>query len=133
MSRENVEVVRGIYAALTKGDIEAALQASDPSAVHDWSRSVGPYSGIYRGRDEALGFWRAFREAAEELSFDVEESIDDGPYVLAMVRVSMRGRGSGAEGTARGPHLWTLHEGKVIRFTLYRDKTEALEAMGLSE
>jgi len=133
MSQENVEVVRGIYRALSRGDIDAALDAGASDMVHDWSRSIGPYQGIYRGREEVRGFWQTFQEAADELSFDVEQTIDDGPHVLAIVRVSMRGRGSGAQAIARGPHLWTLREGKVLSFTLFQNKNEALEAVGLRE
>jgi ketosteroid isomerase-like protein len=132
MSRENVEVVRGIYAALSRGDIEVALDACRENAVHDWSRSVGPYQGIYESRDEVRAFFGAVNEATE-LSFDVEALVDHGPHVIAVVGVSMRGRGSGAVAVGRGAHLWTLREGDVVSFTLFQDKEEALEAVRLRE
>jgi ketosteroid isomerase-like protein len=55
MSEENVEIVRGIYAALSEGDLERALQAG-ANAEHDWSRSIGPYRGVYRGEDAIRAF-----------------------------------------------------------------------------
>ena len=131
MSEENVAVVRSVYAALSRGDIEAALEWSAPDGEHDWSRSIGPYRGIYRGVDALRAFWTEFRDAVEDLTFDVEETIEAGPNVVAMVRVRIRGRGSGVEAVARGPHLWTLKDGKVVRFVLFQDKAEALEAVGL--
>ena len=133
MGRANVEVVREIYGALTRGDIEAALHACRENAVHDWSRSVGPYQGIYRSRDEIRDFFEAVNDATSELSFDVEELIDHGPHVVAVVGVSMRGRGSGAVAVGRASHLWTLREGDVVSFTLFQDKQAALEAARLRE
>jgi ketosteroid isomerase-like protein len=133
MSQQNVRVVREIYSALSRGDFEAALEAGHPDAEHDWSRSVGPYQGIYRGREEIRGFWVTFRDAVDELTFEVEDAIDAGEHVVALVRVRVRGRGSGVQVDARGPHVWTLRDGKVIRFRLFQEKTEALEAVGLQE
>jgi ketosteroid isomerase-like protein len=128
---DNVTVVRGIYAALSRGDLEGALKAGVPDAEHDWSRSVGPYRGIYRGLDATRAFWREYLEAVEDLTFEVEETIEAGPHVVAMVRAHLRGRHSGVEVVARGPHLWTLRDGKVVRFVLYQERSEALQAVGL--
>jgi ketosteroid isomerase-like protein len=133
MSQQNVEVVRWIYAALSRGDFDAALEAGHADAEHDWSRSVGPYQGIYRGREEIRAFWVSFRDAVDELTFEVEDALDAGEHVVAFVRVHIRGRGSGVQVDARGPHVWTLQEGKVIRFRLFQENAEALEAVGLRE
>jgi ketosteroid isomerase-like protein len=133
MSEQNVRVVRGIYSALNRGDFDAALEAGHADVEHDWSRSVGPYQGIYRGREEIRRFWISFRDAVDELTFEVEDTIDAGEHVVALVRVHVRGRGSGVQVAARGPHVWTFRDGKVIRFRLFQEKAEALEAVGLQE
>jgi ketosteroid isomerase-like protein len=130
---QNVKLVRAIYAAINRGDIDAALDAGVPDAEHDWSRSIGPYRGIYRSRDELERFWREFGDAVDDLTFEVEETIEAGPHVIAMVCARIRGRGSGVEAVARGPHVWTLSEGKVVQFVLFQEKSEALEAVGLGE
>jgi len=133
MSQENVEIVRGIYCALSRGDFEAALGAGHADAEHDWSRSVGPYKGVYRGSTEIRGLWATFRDAVDELTFEVEDAHDAGEHVVALVRVRIRGRGSGVQIDARGPHVWTLQDGKVIRFCLFQEEAEAFEAVGLRE
>lgn len=48
-----------------------------------------------------------------------------------MVRVRVLGRASGVEAVARGPHLWTIKDGKVVRFVPFQEKAEALQAVGL--
>src|SRR3954449_3209021 len=97
MSQENVEVVRRLYGALSRQDIEAALDECDDDMEHDWSRSVGPWKGIYRGRDEIRAMWISFREAVEEAAFELQEVNQVEPQVIAMVAVRIRGRGSGVE------------------------------------
>jgi ketosteroid isomerase-like protein len=133
MSQENVEVVRRLYGALSRQDIEAALDECHDDMEHDWSRSVGPWKGIYRGRDEIRAMWISFREAVEEAAFELQEVIDVEPQVIAMVAVRIRGRGSGVEAVGRGAHVWTVDDGKASGFRLFQDKDEALEAVGLRE
>ncbi len=43
-----------------------------------------------------------------------------------------RGR-DGMEVTARFTSLWTFRDGKIVRVTLYQERHEALEAVGLRE
>jgi ketosteroid isomerase-like protein len=131
MSQENVEVVRRLYRALSRQDIEAALDECHDDMEHDWSRSVGPFKGIYRGREEIRAMWMGFREAVEEAAFELQEVIDAEPQVIAMVAVRIRGRGSGVEAVGRGAHVWTVYDGKASGFSLFQDKAEALEAVGL--
>jgi ketosteroid isomerase-like protein len=133
MSRENVEVVRRLYGALSRQDIEAALDECDDAMEHDWSRSVGPFKGIYRGRDEIRALWISFQEAVDDAAFELEEVIDVEPHVIAVVAVRIRGRGSGIEVVGVGAHVWTLDDGKASGFRLFQDKDDALEAVGLGE
>jgi hypothetical protein len=49
------------------------------------------------------------------------------------VRVTATGRGSGAPAEARGAHEFTIRDGLLVRLKAYRDRSEALEAVGLSE
>jgi hypothetical protein len=100
----------------------------------DWSNSIGPLKGVYRGRPEALRLWRSFLDAWDSLQWDPEEIIDvDESRVIAVNRVRMRGQGSGVDVDAIGVHLWTFSDGTVESIKLYQSKDEALEAAGLSE
>ena len=49
------------------------------------------------------------------------------------VRISGRGRASGAKLETRLTHVWVFRNGKVIRGEVYQSSSEALEAVGLSE
>ena len=62
-----------------------------------------------------------------------EEFIDAGDRVLVTANHRGRGRGTGIEVDRRFHLVYSLRNGKVARSDEYADRTEALEAAGLSE
>jgi uncharacterized protein len=64
---------------------------------------------------------------------EVEEWIDTGDHVIAMVRSYGRGKRSGVPVDMLEAHLWTVRDGKLRRLQTFSTKAEALDALGLSE
>ncbi|MGH2966102.1 MAG: nuclear transport factor 2 family protein [Solirubrobacterales bacterium] len=134
MSQENVELVRRVFDSINRGDVDASLEEAADDLEVDWSNSIGPTKGIYRGRREVLKLWRSFLDAWDSLQWDPEEIIDvDESRVIAVNHVRMRGHGSGVDVDARGAQLWTISDGKARSLKLFQSKAEALEAAGLRE
>jgi ketosteroid isomerase-like protein len=130
MSGENIELVRHVFDAVNRGDIAAAQEVGADDAVWDWSNSIGPAKGVYRGREQQREFWTSFVEAFDEVRWDPEEIVEvDDSRVIVVNHVRMRGRGSGVEVDAVGAQLWTITEGWVRSVKLYQSKAEALEAV----
>jgi ketosteroid isomerase-like protein len=134
MSEENVELVRRTIDLFNAREIEQALDGMHDDFVMDWSNSIGPLKGIYRGRQGALKLWSSFLDAWDAVHWDPEEIIEvDDTRVVVVNHVRMRGRGSGVDVEATGVQLWTIEAGEPQRIKLYQSKAEALEAAGLSE
>src|SRR5262245_8952909 len=132
MSQENVEVVRRAWEASLRHDNEAAFALYDPQIEIEPKReSVDTHT--YHGREGVQEFWRDMLSAFADMTSEVEEWIDAGDQVIAMVRSSGRGRHSGVPVDTLEGHLWTVRDGKLLRLQIFDTKAEALEAAGLSE
>jgi ketosteroid isomerase-like protein len=59
--------------------------------------------------------------------------IDCGDQILAAGWQRGRGKGSGVEVSEEIFSVWTVRTGKVVRQRMFRERVQALEAVGLSE
>ena len=129
MSEENVETVRRAWQAYMRRDNEAALAFYHPEA-----ELRHPLDGsLYQGLDGVRAFFSDWHAAwSELLANDVEELIDAGNEVIAVMRIRARGRSSGVVVERREWDVWTLRDGKLWRLRIYATEADALEAAGLS-
>ena len=131
MSEENVEIVRRHMEAYLSGDNETALGAYD--AAVEFDATVRPEGQVYRGREGVAEAMRVWTGTWEDWRVEVEEFIDAGDQVLMISRETGRGKGSGIEINQRVFGLFTLRDGKIVRWKGFLDRDEALEAAGLAE
>jgi ketosteroid isomerase-like protein len=133
MSQENVEIVRRCYHDWARRNLSKLEAILDPDAVIDMSRNLfNP--DVYHGHDGFRRWIAAIEDAWDDFEATPEEFIAGEGHVVTAVRISGRGRQSGAEVEMRVFNIWTLRDGKVVALTGgYRDRGEALEAAGLWE
>jgi ketosteroid isomerase-like protein len=138
MSQENVEVVRTLFAALQGVDaasferhLDEVREIFDPEV--EWV--AVPHSLLaseeYRGYDGVRRFWTQFLSAWDEYGIQVDELIDAGEQVVAVMRLS--GRTNELEIDEARSSLITLRAGRIVRIEPFPSKDEALEAAALSE
>jgi ketosteroid isomerase-like protein len=133
MSEENVEFIRSLFAMIDRGDARA-WDLLPPDFVIDLSRRlIDPV--VLRGPDEMRAFYRDMDAAwADGASLNVEELIEAGDNVLALIRFGGRGKASGVEVEVLVWNLWTFRDGKPVAWTYFGEsRAQALEAAGLSE
>jgi ketosteroid isomerase-like protein len=128
MSQENVEVVREIWDAYSRGDFDQIQAHSDPAVVMI-TLEDGALYGIEAVRKNHERWW----ETWESSETAVEEVIGVGDRVFVMARFRGRGRASGAEVQGRHFEVYTVRDRKVIRVEEFSERGEALEAAGLRE
>jgi ketosteroid isomerase-like protein len=131
MSQANVGVVREWSEAFNRGDVVGMLELADPD-IEWWNREDDPGAPVSRGHD---GVGKGLLELSElaELRVEPKEFIDAGEYVVVPVRPFGRGRASGAAFEDHEVHVFKLRRGKITEGREYREKTDALEAVGLTE
>ena len=133
MSEENVEIVRRAWEASERRDNEAALALYDPTIEIHVTEQAGFDTAVYRGLEGVQEFFRHLLDAFGEMHNEVEEWIDAGDDVIAMVHTYGRGRRSGVPVDMVQAHLWTVREGRLCRLQVIATRAEALESAGLSE
>ena len=134
MSKENVELVRSIFAAWQRGDFSSAEWA-DPEI--EFVIADGPTPGRYKGLTEMTAGWREFLTAWDDFRAEaVEEYRElDAERVLALQHFSARGKTSGFDlGQMRtiGANLFQIRGGKVTQLVLYWDRQRALTELGVA-
>ena len=132
MSEENVEIVRRIWEADRRHDVDGVHAGYAPDVV--WEDNSGLWGdwGTARGPEGIRAAWRQWYEAFDEVSFEWGEVAESGDEVVVTYRTRARGRGSGAVVDQAITLLWTLRAGKVVHIRAYADRGEALDAAGMT-
>jgi ketosteroid isomerase-like protein len=135
MSEEDLEVVQRAWeAAWVRKDNETALALYDAEVQIDLT--AVPHLGqsrVYFGLEGVQAWLRDLLASFGELKVEVEEWIDAGERVIAMVHNYGRGRRTGVPIDKLEAHLWTVRDGLLVRLQIFPTRAEALEAAGLSE
>ena len=137
MSQENVEIAERIYEVLAQGVDEQAIRSVVAAGLADAEAELDLSAAYPDGpvvRMATLGEFLASLPWGDSIRFEPESLRAVGhDRVLVFIRAHGIGVGSGIEVEARGAHLITLHEGRVVRIESYTDRDTALAAAGLRE
>ena len=131
MSRENVEVVQGLYEAFGRADPETPNLLHPEAELHQLPDLPG--GGSHYGRVAFVQAITAFMADWDDLRFEPMDITGVGDFVVVQMRAWGRGRVSGVEGERREFHAWTVRDGKPHQCFVRTTRAEALEAVGLRE
>ena len=132
MSQDNLDIVRRIYEVWGEEGSPVSSGLLDPEI--EWvnpPEAVEP--GTRRGIEEFATAARTVADTFEEVGVEIERLMDAGERVVVIATLRGRGRGSGADVERRQGYVWTIREGKAVRFEWFNDPAKAMEAAGLRE
>jgi ketosteroid isomerase-like protein len=90
---------------------------------------MGEHGAAVKGHSELREFFRRYYETWENRDDTLEELIDVGEHVVAVVTTTARGRTSGVDvELKRNAGVWTVRNGRVVRVVWYPSREEALAA-----
>jgi ketosteroid isomerase-like protein len=130
VSQENVEVLRATYAEWEGGNLRAGRDLLDTQIESVWPPEF-PSGGVYRGADAHARAMREWLSPWEGFTLRTEGFFAADDRVVVPFSVRARGRESGVEVERRWAHIWTMRDGKAVRFEVSLDPQEALKAVGL--
>ncbi len=129
MNNNNLQIMRDGYENFAKGNIPAVLEIFDPKI--EWTEAKGfPYAGTYRGPKE-IGEQVFMKLATEWDGFRVTpaEFIDGGERIVVLGKYSGTYKDTGKSFQADFAHVWTLRDGKPVKFVQYTDTALVQEAL----
>jgi ketosteroid isomerase-like protein len=134
MAQDNLETIRGLYAAFARGDVPFVLGTLD--AQVEWNEAE---NFIYADRNPYLGpqavldgvfmrigaEWDGFSAATEQL-------VGSGATVIALGRYRATCKATGKPVNAQFVHVFTLKDGKIVRFQQYTDTAQFRDVVARS-
>lgn len=128
-SQENKLVVKEGYQKFKNKDIAGILELFADDIEWEGARSEYiPFSGVYRGKQQAAQYFALMDQAQESQSFEPQEFIAEGDKVVVMGQSKWTVKATGQTYENPWVHIFTLREGKVVKFQQYNDTAAAQEA-----
>jgi ketosteroid isomerase-like protein len=118
--------VRGIYAAWLEGT--SARGFMDPDIEY-----VNPPDAIETGTRRGPKSFGLLRDVYDDVEVRPERFIEAGDDVVVIATLTGVSRGARIPVTREQGYIWTVRDGKAVRFRWFNTAREALEAAGLGE
>jgi ketosteroid isomerase-like protein len=129
MTQENVTLVRRLLECFIAGEVlwDALDEAIE---IHDHDILD---AGDYRGHAGVMRWVEDWGAGLPVVSFDLQELIDAGDMVVAVILLKARGRDSSVDVERQDAIVYQLRNGRVTRFDYYNSRQQALEAAGSAD
>lgn len=117
----NVDVIKRLYQAFAEGDLDTVSTLLDPSV--EWIESEGiPYGGVFMGYEAVLnGVFASIGADWDNFQSHVDQFIDADDIVITLGTDSGIYKATGKSMTAPTASVWTVKNGKVVKFRQYID------------
>jgi ketosteroid isomerase-like protein len=130
MSQQNVELVRAVFGAFNRREIDAVLGLWHDSI--SWRTLFSVEADVLRGKQEIRAAWERQIETLDVHIDLVELTPLDATRVLAVGKWRGRGSESGAPVEQTAVQVFTVEDGRLRSVETYASRDEALGAAGLS-
>jgi ketosteroid isomerase-like protein len=127
MTSENIEIVRQIYEAFARQDLEGLLTLVDPDCVVTQDPSL-PWGGRHEGHDGIIAFALALIESTDSAVI-VESLFETDGQVIECGRSKGTVRANGNAFDIAEVHIWTVKNGKVVAAHFLIDTPSMLAAL----
>jgi uncharacterized protein len=125
----NTNIVQNVYENFRAGEIKALLNLlSDDIEWQLPEIENVPFAGKRRGHEEMGQFFTSLVDTQEVQHFEPREFIADADKVVALGHYAWHVKSTGREFGGDFAHVFTLCNGKVIRFHEYMDTAAAAAA-----
>jgi uncharacterized protein len=130
---KNVKVVQDAYAAFTRGDIPGVLkQCANDIDWQVFGPPELPVGGQRKGTSEVQAFFRDVDATWDFERFEPRQFIAQGDDVVALGLYAGTAKGTGRPFKAEFAHVFTVRDGRVVRFREYTDTANLIQSAGVT-
>lgn len=126
----NVPIVKRSYVAFAADDMDGVVGDMHPDIV--WHQAQGlPHGGVYHGLTAVRRnvFDPLDRDWWSEFTAEPEDFLDAGDEVVVLGRYRGVAKGTGKLLDVPFVHVWTMRDGKAVRFRQFLDTAGWVEAL----
>ncbi len=125
----NGGIIQGLYNAFATGDIPGLLGTFDANI--EWTEAEGfPYGGTYVGANAIVeNVFMKLGSEWENFSAVPSQFVEGGEMVVALGTYSGKYVATGKSMSVPFAHVWTLSDGKIVKFVQYTDTLKVAEAL----
>lgn len=126
----NLAVVQNAYEAFGRGEIESAAAALDPQVEWIEGDIAGlPYAGPHHGAEAVVNeVFAQIPSTYDGFELVPEQWVDGGDTVVMLGHVTIR-KGD-RQATTRVAQVWTLRDGRAVRFEAFQDTHATARVLG---
>jgi ketosteroid isomerase-like protein len=129
---ENAQIVQGMLEAFSRSGPEALLEFVHPEFRGEVPPEVSAEPDVYEGHEGVRRYFESFVEVIDDLRFEPYDLVEAGDTVMAVARISGRGKGSGIPVEMQSYSVAEIRDGKIVAMRAHPSREAALEAIGLS-
>jgi len=127
----NLEVVQRAYEAFGRGDVEAVVAALDQQIEWIEGDVDGlPYAGTHHGVEAVVNnVFAQMPTTYDEFALAPQQWVDGGGTIVMLGEITLRK--DGREATQRVAQVWTMRDGRAVRFESFSDTLQTARMLGL--
>jgi len=128
-AQDNTQLVQQAYEHFQTGNIQALLSLCAGDIVWQLPEIAHvPFAGKRHSREQVGQFFTSLGEEQDVLAFEPKEFIAQGDEVVVLGHYAWRVKSTGRKFEADWAHVFTVHEGQIVRFQEYTDTAAAAAA-----
>jgi ketosteroid isomerase-like protein len=132
-SRENVALLRRFYESFNQGDLDSVLElCTEDVEVYKDPEVVEVVAALTpRGQERVAQYLRGWLDSWSDYHARPQKFLQSGQEVAALTQLRARGKNSQFEIKGDMADVFTVRDGRISRFRLYVERTDALASLGI--
>ena len=127
--QENIRLAQQAYASFQSGDIQSLIGLMSEEIKWELPEIEGvSFAGKRSGRDQVAEFFSSLADQQDVLEFSPTDFIAQGDKVAVQGSYRWRVKATGREYGGDWVHVFTVRDGRIVRFQEYMDTAAAANA-----